>query len=86
MIKSYLRLDLFVKNANKVKLVDQVDLEPDEDVHDLLQGFDDCDYAELVFTTSIGYDLHESLATCFRRIKLKNNRDYNWLVCQSKEI
>lgn len=86
MIKSYLRIDLFVEDNHRLKLVDQADLESNEDLYDFLQGFDDCDYAELVLTTSIGYELHENLAACFKRIKLKNKRDYSWILCPRKEI
>ena len=86
MIKTYLRIDLFIEDGSRLKLIDHADLELNEDVYDFLQGFDDCDYAELLLVTSIGYDLHESLTACFKRIKLKGKRDYSWLLCPRKEI
>ena len=84
MIRTYLRLDLFIEEK-RLKLVDQIDLQMHENIYDVLQGFDDFDYAELVLVTSVDHNLHEFLSACFRRIKLKNRHQYNWILCEQKD-
>lgn len=63
---------------------DQVDLEFEENLHDVLQGCD-ADYAELVFVVYAGNRLTEALVSSFRKIKLKGADDYQWLTCDNKD-
>lgn len=93
MVKTYLRLDLYNLsavhgkiNTALVKLNDEVDVEAHENIHDLLCSFNDSDYCELYLVTQIGTIFEESLTCCFRRVKLKGQKDYQWLTCEEEKF
>jgi len=88
MIRNYLRLDLFDYSSKiqKLHFIDNVDLEADENLYDLLQGFNSAEYAELCLVNQMGNALNENLLCCFRRIKLKNQKEYQWLACEQEVV
>lgn len=88
MITTFLRLDLY-KFSNKKfscpEKVDEINLELNEDIYNVLQGFDDVNYGELCLVTNLDSVSEESLAACFRKVKIKG-KSYQWIICEEKKF
>lgn len=89
MISTYLRLDLFEKKEKSFRYVDSCDLTLGEDISNLLEGFSELHYAELVFCSGPTWvpqkEIPEYFVSAFRRISLKGKENYEWVVCERKE-
>ena len=91
MISTYLRLDLYQKvNKEKpFKYIDSCDLSLGEDISNLLGGYLEFHYAELVLcsgpTWSPEKEMPEYFVSAFRKTLLKGKENFEWIVCEKKQ-